>query len=172
MDLFQSFKNQKSEFLISPTNHPNIEYDWLYKKFKNKEIIFIGNIKIENENIIKYNNLNVAFCDFNKNLVTPILFHPLNLKKNEYYSIFNYLNELFNKKDENTKLNELIENLKENRNLIDPIIDYFYNKNIKRLNEANVSVEDAENLIKWIKEEDLNILKEYAQLKLLIKVIR
>lgn len=178
---FEIFNDSmQKRFLCSPLNHPNINYKWIEKDIMLENelysIDFVGNI-VDNIDIeiIEMENYRVGFFDKNQNFVTPILFHPLNLKKTEYQKLFQRIKDLSelkmvfkDKLEISSKNKSLIDEMKFNQNLLLDIVKYLTNNKFDFSNYDYITPEDLENMINLIKTNKDTICKEYPHLLLIV----
>lgn len=179
MELFRVFnENMKREFLNSPLNHPNIEYKWIKKDIKINvkpyELIYIGKIIDDgNIEIINFKDAEIGFIDKNKNFVTPILLHPINLKKTGYNSVCNKIKKFVPGKDgipENIK--KLIDRLDEDVPLYMDILKYIRTNKFE-FPEENMAPnkKDVDELISFLNKDRKEILNDFPHLKLMMNIL-
>ncbi|MCK9151808.1 hypothetical protein [Methanobacterium alcaliphilum] len=176
-------ENMKKKFLCAPLNHPNIDYKWIEKdiQLENEiyKIDFVGDI-VDNINIdiIEMGNYKVGFFDKNQNFITPILFHPLNLKKSEYKELLKKIKDLsdlnlvFKDKIEISSKNKaLIDEMETNQNFLLDIFKYLASDKFDFSNYDFITTEDLENLITLIKNNKDTICKEYPHLQFIVNLL-
>ncbi|MEM5815575.1 MAG: hypothetical protein QXL14_00805, partial [Candidatus Aenigmatarchaeota archaeon] len=105
------------------------------------------------------------FYDDNNNIVTPIVFHELNMHKEPYNSILRFLK----KRDKiPLHLNEFIKNFKDG-DFQEKIIEYVTKKN-KKLIESPFD-KNIDEILDYLKNNRSSILKKYPHLRFLINII-
>lgn len=185
MELFKVFSNDiKLKTLFAPLKHPNIKYEWVEKNIhidnQLEKIIFIGEIIDDgNVDIIESNGIKIGFYDHNKNLVTTVLFHDLNLKKPGYQKLYHELQhkKLKEKEDEikdlkiDNKTEELIKDLDKDVRFYMDIIAYIRTGNFKFDYEISYSKVEIDKLVSIIKEKGEKLSLEYPHLKLMINIL-
>lgn len=171
LKLFDIYDEEiENDFLICPLKHPQIKYKWLEEKIELKgnekyNITKIGDISGSVNKLIKYKGSIVGFYDDNNNIVTPIVFHELNMDKEPYNSILRFLK----KRDKiPLHLNEFIKNFKDG-DFQEKIIEYVTKKN-KKLIESPFD-KNIDEILDYLKNNRSSILKKYPHLRFLINII-
>ena len=182
MELFRIFnQNLKREFLCAPLNHPNIEYGWIEKKIiinnNQYEIIYIGKLFDDgNIDVIKLNDEEIGFIDKNKNLVTHILFHPINLKNNGYKLIYETIKNEYKEtsatgEDISKNIEILINRLDDDVPFYMDVLKYIRTNKFEFTDGDMVDKKDIDKLILYVNKEKNNILTEYPHLKLMMNIL-
>lgn len=186
MEIFRVYNDDiKLETLYAPLKHPNIKYDWIEKDIKienrTQKIIFVGSIIDDGQvNLIEDDGIELGFYDHNQNLVTTILFHNLNLKKQGYKELLDKINYHklktgFDKEkidfEIDSRMKKLIKDLDDNVTFYMDVIAYIRNGNFKFNYEIQYSKEEIDKLIYLIRDigEDLSL--KYPHLKLIINIL-
>lgn len=182
MELFRTFDDQiKREFLFAPLKHPNINYKWIEKNIiingENSSIICIGSIIDDGEvDIITNKDFQIGFWDKNSNFVTPILFHPINLKNKGYKILYktieDELKQLSNNKPDSLskKINKIIDLLDDDVPFYMDVLKYIRSGKFD-LSENNITKEDIDELIEFVKAHGAEIIIKYPHLKLMISIL-
>jgi len=167
LESFIYFNEEYSEeILLTPLNHPNIEYKWQKIPLEiNKKRYFIdtiGDIKnIQDNKLIKEFNGIIGFIDNNDNIISTIVFHdPLTLNKEEYQTIFNALTEIRNKSPK--KLEYIINLLKDNDELFS-ITQSFVIKSrydAKVLLKYKISLDDLSEFKSFLESISKDVINE------------
>lgn len=160
----------ENDFLICPIKHPQIKYKWLEEAIRLKRdetynIIKIGDISGSFTKLIKYKGSIVGFYDDNNNIVTPIVFHELNINKEPQKSILRFLKE---KDKMPLHLNEFIKNLKD-ADFREKIIEYAIKKDKKLIEppfDGNI-----DEILDYLKNNRSSILKKHPHLRCLINIM-
>lgn len=185
MGIFKVFNNDiKLETLYAPLKHPNIKYEWIEKdiKIENQihKIIFVGDIIDDgNVNIIEFDGIHLGFKDHNRNFVTTILFHDLNLKKPGYKILLDKIDNCKLKPEEekeidveiNSTMKKLIKDLDNDVNFYMDVIAYIRKGKFEFKYEIQYSKEEIDKFISLIRDKGEDISSEYPHLKLMINIL-
>lgn len=183
MEILKVFdENIKNEFLNSPLNHPNISYDWYSKRInlenKSYEIIYIGKLIDDGSiEVINFNNAELGFIDENKNIVTHILFHPLNLRKPGYKNLYDAIKQSLKMDKEEPEqtiskdIHEMINCLDEDVPFYMDLLKYIRTNNFDFPSDIPYKKNDIDNLINFVQLEKATIIKEFPHLKLMMNIL-
>jgi len=180
MELFKVFnENLKREFLCAPLNHPNIEYEWIERKItiddNPNEIIFIGNLIDDGSiDVISLYDEDIGFFDKNKNFVTPILFHHLNMNRDIYKKLCEEINKSL--KDFRIDKEGMSKNIQNLINRLDDDVPFYmdvlkYIRTNKFPAEIDVKQSNVDELISFVNKDKKEILTDYPHLKLMINIL-
>lgn len=182
MEIFNVFnEGEKNKFLCAPLNHPNIKYEWIEKDIQlgnsNYNINYIGRfIEDGNINIVNLEETKIGFYDKNKNFVTTILFHPINLEKEGYQIIYNYINELLNSNKKTVEclsepIKNMIELMRDDDQFYMELLKYIHTNRLEFSKPRPFNEKNIDDLILFVTKNKEDMLKEYPHLKLMKTIL-
>jgi len=183
MEIFNVFnEGEKNKFLCSPLNHPNIEYEWIEKKIQldnsDYNINYIGRFIDDGSiDIVSLEETKIGFYDKNKNFVTTILFHPINLENEGYQIIYNYINNLLSSNRKPVEslsepIKNIIELMKDDDQFYMDLLKYIHTNRLEFSKPQPFNEKDVDDLILFVtKKNKDDLIKEYSHLKLMKTIL-
>jgi len=173
LNIFPIYKDEKkNEFLICPLKHPLINYGWSKVSItreggRSYDLMAIGEISknVQDSSIIYFKNIPVGFRDQNNNIVTQVVLHESNIKKEPYKSIKKCLT-----KERATDLDQFIKNL-EDENFSDNVDKYVFEKDKNELRGTGFE-HIIDDLLNQLLKNEKNLVKKYPYLRRIINDIK
>lgn len=173
LNIFPIYKDEKkNEFLICPLKHPLINYGWgkvsiTLEGGRSYDFVTIGEISksVQDSSIIYFKNIPVGFRDQNNNMVTQVVLHESNIKKEPYKSIKKCLT-----KERAPDLDQFIKNL-EDENFSNNVIRYIFEKDGNKLKGTGFE-HMIDDLLNQLLENEKKLVKKYPYLKFIINALK